>query len=716
MKNDPTIKKIILTRSVHIEVEGANVVIVPLNSYEGQSYLLRARQVFLRHGVGVNIGYPLSSELHNFYNLWHGIPLKRIGYASLDEAANLKDVAAENKRLKSVIAASDVDRLAMATAYWPLTYHDVWVTGLPRHDFILASENDLPSDFLLRTEKLKSRLQGRKFLLFAPTFRANQANGYYSFSEEEVQQLTDWLTQHNFVMGIREHMADKARVYSSQLRGTCFFDASERHYPDIELLYRHTDMLLTDYSSCYIDFILTGRPVISFAFDRNSYANVERGLFYDQEMVFPGPICENFSELIKGLDLSTVPLTDVELTVYQKNIDFFHKYRDNNNSDRVVEKVKGTYKGSKYLWQIKSLRPRGASRTITFVCSPAHNITNRYRIFNIIEHLRDLGWRCRVVTEDKISPSNLQDADVMFICRIPLSETLRDLCETFQAQGRKVVFDLDDLLHDLDAFSQSEYFRNRPELSSDSSVLSIRTRQMIDSADLITVTTHALSESISDIGKPVEVVPNSISSALISKYTAPPKLLKSTDRVRICYLSGTATHSEDFSQCHPSLVKILKRHPQAELHIVGKLEVGEAACGMSGINAIRHDLMTYDQMHSFLAEMDINLAPLAPSTFNDCKSELKIFEAALHRVPTIASPSQSYANAIKNGRNGILARTPNDWEVSLERLIQDANLRKKMGLAAFEEIVPCFTAKRSARILAGAVNVLLRNDTPERAG
>ena len=716
VKNDPAIKKIILTRSAHIKVEGVNVVIVPLHSYEGQSYLLRARQVFLRHGVRSNVGYPLSSDLHNFHNLWHGIPLKRIGYASLDQAETLKDQEVQNKRLRSVIASSDVDHLAMTAAYWPLNFHDIWVTGLPRHDIILAPEDQLPKDFAPRTQRLKDRLQGRKFMLFAPTFRADQANGYYSFSDAEVQQLANWLNANNIVMGIREHMADTTRLYSSQLLGNCFFDVSERHYPDIELLYRHADMLLTDYSSCFIDFMLTGRPMASFAFDHDSYADTQRGLFYDQKMVFPGPVCYTFTELMTGLEKLIETPTQAELQAYDWKVSFFHKYRDCFNSDRVVARVKETYSGSKLLWEKTAPLPDSATRTATFVYSPTHNSTNRHRIFNLVEHLRDLGWTCRVVSEGQLKPAALQSADVMFICRIPMSESLRDFCETFHVGGGRIVFDTDDLIHDIEAFSQSEYFRQSPEFASDYKVLSVRTQQMIERADLVTATTSALAENLAGTGKRVKVVPNSISAALFAKFSAPTAPRNEDGKIHLCYLSGDALHSEDFAQCRTALMRVLARHSQVKLHVIGASDQPETAAASSDalIDHINYGPMPYEALHEFITGMDINLAPLAPSLFNDCKSEMNIVDAALHRVPTVASPTRSYINTIIDGKNGMLAQSAQAWEAALERLISDADLRRKLGHAAFETIVPKFSAPSSARLLAAEINEMLRPETPSR--
>src|SRR3546814_6984475 len=50
VRNDPSIKKIVLTRKKRIDIDGKNVVVVPLNSPDGQFYLLRARQIFIKIG------------------------------------------------------------------------------------------------------------------------------------------------------------------------------------------------------------------------------------------------------------------------------------------------------------------------------------------------------------------------------------------------------------------------------------------------------------------------------------------------------------------------------------------------------------------------------------------------------------------------------------------------------------------------------------------
>src|SRR5690606_19403355 len=302
VRHDPSIRKIVLTRRRGIELDGENVVVCPLDSPEGQYHLLRAKHIFVKHSPRINAKYPISAKLHNFINLWHGIPLKRFGPASLDMEQKLDWVYRENRDCRAVISSSKVDALAMAAAFYPLPYRDVWITGLPRNDFIVCAESRLPADFVEEGSRLETERAGRKLVLFAPTFKNAQEGGYYRFAAPEIAWLRDWLEANDAVLGVREHMADSAHAYRAQLASLGALDLSSKRYPNIEVLYRQAAMLITDYSSCAIDFMLTGRPSVSFAYDLEHYAGTERGLFYDLEHVFPGPVCRDFAQLSGALE------------------------------------------------------------------------------------------------------------------------------------------------------------------------------------------------------------------------------------------------------------------------------------------------------------------------------------------------------------------------------------------------------------------------------
>lgn len=341
VKNDPRIRKVILTLDKEVQVDGVNVVVAPMRSREAQDLLLQSTYIFVRNLPIVNAPYPLDARLHRFINLWHGIALKRIGATSLDTQHNLPWLKSEHARCHAVIASSNIDRLTMAAAFQPLGFYDVWLTGLPRNDAILREESALPADFQEQLQRLHQELDGRRLVLFAPTFRIDQHNGYYSFTPQERQALFDCLEANNAVLGIREHMAATRFNYNQALRvdGAPILDLGRTAYVDIEMLYRSADLLITDYSSCFIDYMLTGKPQISFAYDLETYSSKERGLFFNIEDVFPGPICTTFADTLHHLDraLKGEVLESPEL--YRHKQKMFFEYVDDKSSERLVARI-----------------------------------------------------------------------------------------------------------------------------------------------------------------------------------------------------------------------------------------------------------------------------------------------------------------------------------------------------------------------------------------
>lgn len=138
-------------------------------------------------------------------------------------------------------------------------------------------------------------------------------------------------------------MSDQAHTYFNQLRGDDAIDLSDRHYPDVEVLYRQATALVTDYSSCFIDFMLTGRPMLSFAYDYDNYANAERGLFYDMEHVFPGSVCRDFTQLMSGLAQVFKAPEPMAKASYAWKRKVFFDHLDDGNAWRVVKRVKQLY-------------------------------------------------------------------------------------------------------------------------------------------------------------------------------------------------------------------------------------------------------------------------------------------------------------------------------------------------------------------------------------
>ncbi len=341
--DDPSLKKIVLTRSRSVELTGANVVVVPLASPEGQHYLLRSGQVFVKHGARINVPYRLFPERRNFINLWHGIPLKRFGLAAHGIEGERDKLLLENSRSRAVITSSRVDSLAMAAAFAPLSVRQMWPTGLPRNDFVVGAEERLPADLRSQLDRLRALVGGRNLVLFCPTFKDDQDEGYNQFSPEELDWLGAWQQRHDAVLGVREHMADTVSSYSRQLASLDVLNLNASRFPDVEVIYRVARALVSDYSSCLVDFLLTGRPVISFAYDYERYRDHERGLFYELDDVLPGPVCRDFNAFSAALDAVFDPVDEASRDDYVQRRSLFFDHLDAGNARRVVQRVKGLY-------------------------------------------------------------------------------------------------------------------------------------------------------------------------------------------------------------------------------------------------------------------------------------------------------------------------------------------------------------------------------------
>ena len=89
------------------------------------------------------------------------------------------------------------------------------------------------------------------------------------------------------------------------------------------------------------------------------------------------------------------------------------------------------------------------------------------------------------------------------------------------------------------------------------------------------------------------------------------------------------------------------------------------------------------------ARPDIGLAPLLDESFNRAKSELHWLEYAMAGAPTIATSfgGPGPYDVIRDGKDGLLARTPADWERQLRRLSASASLRTDLAGRARERVL-----------------------------
>jgi CDP-glycerol glycerophosphotransferase (TagB/SpsB family) len=146
-------------------------------------------------------------------------------------------------------------------------------------------------------------MNGRRLVLYAPTFREKGPSALTSIDAAALAAIKEFCTRHNVVFGIRSHPYEADQQARSGLfDGSHVIDLGSRDYAEPNLLLRHCSAMIVDYSSIWVDFLLLRRPVIGFVPDMGVYSEEDRGFIYDHRKIFPGPICENWGELINQME------------------------------------------------------------------------------------------------------------------------------------------------------------------------------------------------------------------------------------------------------------------------------------------------------------------------------------------------------------------------------------------------------------------------------
>jgi glycosyltransferase involved in cell wall biosynthesis len=195
-------------------------------------------------------------------------------------------------------------------------------------------------------------------------------------------------------------------------------------------------------------------------------------------------------------------------------------------------------------------------------------------------------------------------------------------------------------------------------------------------SDVCTVSTEPLADVVRRINPNVVVLPNQLPASAF----APSCVGTAVRPVRIGWHGG-ASHLADVEEMAPALRQHFRRRPTDRFLNFGTVfESVRKAVGP----ALESWEWTQDlnEHYARVANLDIGLAPLRPSIFNQSKSELKFLEYAAAGAATIATNGGPYARVIEQGVTGLLVDTTHQWVSQLGLLSRDLEIRADLALAA----------------------------------
>lgn len=332
--NQPNTRAVWLTSNPEVEDEIKKKGFEVYRIYSFKSILLglRAKYAVTSHANFSDLMPFLNNKKVKSIQLWHGAPLKKIG---LDDTIYTTKVSKDGLkyRLKTLILPFLKERIDLISAIGEedkkhfMTAFDtdrVEILGYPRNDSIFN-----------RRDKNDKHIT----ILYLPTFRNNINDNIDLFSayKFDLLKFDKVLAHNNIKLEIKMHPVNKPeRAIYQQIQSSQnirFLDEV-----DVTDYLSSVDVLITDYSSVYFDFLLNGKPIIFSPFDYDSYLSKDREFYYHYNEVTPGPHCYDWESILDWiLKFKESP------SLYKENREkirnMFHLYQDSRSSERVYEYI-----------------------------------------------------------------------------------------------------------------------------------------------------------------------------------------------------------------------------------------------------------------------------------------------------------------------------------------------------------------------------------------
>lgn len=290
--------------------------------------ILRAKYlIFDTHSSDLWIKWIIIWKYNNI-QLWHWEPIKKILFLSnllkdkwffryifdILEIKSYKIILSNIWSIKTFKKAFKSDNI-----YW------FW---FPRNDFLinkdilLLNENIVVKNYI---NNLKQNL--KKIILLAPTFREKNNSKY--FNENQLNLINNILKEKKYVILIKKHISEKREFLWNKKYSNIIDISVDLNYDSTDFL-PFIDLVITDYSSIYIDFLLTWKPVIFYQNDLDDYINIERWLLYNPEdIIIKETTAYSFEEFLNILNYIEEIVKNNEYNKsYIKLYDLFYKGLD----------------------------------------------------------------------------------------------------------------------------------------------------------------------------------------------------------------------------------------------------------------------------------------------------------------------------------------------------------------------------------------------------
>ncbi|MBR6329149.1 MAG: CDP-glycerol glycerophosphotransferase family protein [Lachnospiraceae bacterium] len=279
-------------------------------SLKGALLALRAG-VYIYDNYSKDINFPLSGGALKV-NLWHGVGNKRINHDNLhDKVRHPKNLwerwttfprrMSDEKPSDYVLCTSEEMGRYFAKAFKSAPGH-VICEGYPRCDALFDTGKELLGVMTASEEKLRAKIEslsskGKRIVAYLPTFRASEKEFLHVM---DMEAFDAYLGEKNYVFVVKPHPKSviKEAFKGEEYKNIMVVNSDV----DVYTYLGAADMLVTDYSSVYTDYMLLDRPVVAFCYDSDKYETESRDYFIDQRQYMPELVAVSMKELEECMD------------------------------------------------------------------------------------------------------------------------------------------------------------------------------------------------------------------------------------------------------------------------------------------------------------------------------------------------------------------------------------------------------------------------------
>lgn len=279
-------------------------------------------------------------------DLWHGFPLKGMAKMDKQEQATDEHIQQYWSKVDMIMSYSPLYNTAM-NACNGANIRQYRVTGVPRNDALFSDESNAQLNVLypqLDVEK-------ETIIFFMPTFRksvitpnkvegSKNFNNIFGLPEFEQTEFLNFLKQNRITLIIKLHPFEESYFAKEleELKSENILVLNDGMLGQANLdLYDvlgAADMLITDYSSVYIDYLLLNRPIIFLPTDLEEYTGNRGLLFEPYDFWTPGPKVftqEKLQDTIYQFLIGQDAYVDKRHTI----LNLCHSYQDAKASERI---------------------------------------------------------------------------------------------------------------------------------------------------------------------------------------------------------------------------------------------------------------------------------------------------------------------------------------------------------------------------------------------